>query len=45
MKQGIVGGSTYDGLVALTVLEHGMSLVSLVRRASELANEPVPKRL
>jgi len=32
-KQGIVGGSTYDGLVALTVLEHGMSLVSLDRRA------------
>ena len=32
-KQGTVGGSTYDGLVALTVLEHGMSLVSLDRRA------------
>lgn len=32
-ERGIVGGSTYDGLVALTVLEHELSLVSFDRRA------------
>lgn len=32
-KAGVVGGSTYDGLIALTALEHELELVSRDRRA------------
>lgn len=33
VRANVVGGSAYDGLVALTALEHGSQLVSLDRRA------------
>jgi predicted nucleic acid-binding protein len=31
---GVSGGATYDGLIALTALEHGLELLSLDRRAT-----------
>jgi predicted nucleic acid-binding protein len=30
----VSGGATYDGLIALTVLEHDLELLSLDRRAA-----------
>ena len=33
-EAGVSGGATYDGLIALTALEHGLELVSRDRRAA-----------